>query len=223
VLEKAIVDNPPVVIRDGGVIRRGYDETLDELTSLSENAGAYLVQVEERERERTGISTLKVGYNRVHGYYIEISRSQSDQAPTDYIRRQTLKNAERFITPELKEFEDKALSAKSRALAREKGLYDELVEQIASDIGPLQDTAAALCELDVLGNFAERAQTLRFNPPNFSETPGLEIQQGATRSWNSSRMTLLSPMTCIWTTSAACSSLPAPTWAVSPPICDRRR
>jgi len=178
VLEKAIVDNPPVVIRDGGVIRRGYDETLDELTSLSENAGAYLVQVEERERERTGISTLKVGYNRVHGYYIEISRSQSDQAPTDYIRRQTLKNAERFITPELKEFEDKALSAKSRALAREKGLYDELVEQIASDIGPLQDTAAALCELDVLGNFAERAQTLRFNPPNFSETPGLEIQQG---------------------------------------------
>ena len=177
-LENAVVDNPPVVIRDGGVVRSGYDHTLDELTSLSENAGDYLIQVEKREQERTGIATLKVGYNRVHGYYIEISRSQSDNAPTDYIRRQTLKNAERFITPELKEFEDKALSARSRALAREKALYEDLLEHIAADLGPLQDTAAALCELDVLTNFAERAQTLRFNPPRFTDDPGIEIQQG---------------------------------------------
>ena len=177
-LERAIVDNPPVVVRDGGVLRAGYDETLDELTGLSENAGDYLMQVEERERQRTGITTLKVGYNRVHGYYIEISRAQSGHAPTDYIRRQTLKNAERFITPELKEFEDKALSAKSRALAREKALYDELVETLAGHLAPLQDTAQALCELDALSNFAERAQTLRFNPPEFMDTPGLEIAQG---------------------------------------------
>ncbi len=177
-LERPIVDNPPVVVRDGGVLRPGYDETLDELTGLSENAGDYLMQVEERERERTGITTLKVGYNRVHGYYIEISRAQSQHAPTDYIRRQTLKNAERFITPELKEFEDKALSAKSRALAREKALYDELVETMAGHLAPLQDTARALCELDALSNFAERAQTLRFNPPEFTESPGLEIAQG---------------------------------------------
>lgn len=177
-LERAIVDNPPVVVRDGGVLRAGYDEQLDELTGLSENAGDYLVQVEERERERTGISTLKVGYNRVHGYYIELSRSQSDNAPTEYIRRQTLKNAERFITPELKEFEDRALSARSRALAREKHLYDELVQHVAGDLSALQDTAHALCELDVLANFAERAQSLRFNAPAFSDDPGIAISQG---------------------------------------------
>ncbi len=177
-LEQAIVDNPPVVVRDGGVLRAGYDSELDELTGLSENAGDYLMQVEERERERTGISTLKVGYNRVHGYYIEISRAQSDKAPTEYIRRQTLKNAERFITPELKEFEDRALSAKSRALAREKHLYDELVRHVAEDLSPLQDTARALCELDVLANFAERAQSLRFNAPAFSDEPGVAISQG---------------------------------------------
>ncbi len=177
-LERAVVDNPPVVIRDGGVIQTGFDESLDELRALSENAGEYLVQVEQRERERTGISTLKVGYNRVHGYYIEISRAQSDHAPADYIRRQTLKNAERFITPELKEFEDKALSAKSRALAREKALYDELLETVAADLGPLQDMAQALCEVDVLSNFAERARTLRLNRPVFMESAGIEIEQG---------------------------------------------
>ena len=177
-LERAIVDNPPVVVRDGGVLRAGYDEELDELTSLSENAGDYLMQVEERERERTGINTLKVGYNRVHGYYIEISRAQSDNAPTEYIRRQTLKNAERFITPELKEFEDRALSAKSRALAREKYLYDELVKHLGEDLSGLQETARALCELDVLANFAERAQSLRFNAPAFSDEPGIAISQG---------------------------------------------
>ena len=177
-LERAIIDNPPVVIRDGGVIREGYDEELDDLRNISENAGQYLLDVETRERERTGITTLKVGYNRVHGYYIEISRAQSDQAPVDYIRRQTLKNAERFITPELKEFEDKALSAKSRALAREKGLYDELLETLAEQLAHLQDSAQALAELDVLANFAERATSLRFTAPEFRDEPGLNIDAG---------------------------------------------
>ncbi|KPP97929.1 DNA mismatch repair protein MutS [Marinobacter sp. HL-58] len=178
VLERAIIDNPPVVIRDGGVIREGFDEELDELRNISENAGQFLLDVETRERERTGISTLKVGYNRVHGYYIEISRAQSGHAPVDYIRRQTLKNAERFITPELKEFEDKALSAKSRSLAREKALYDEVLETVAAQLAPLQDAAQALAELDVLSNFAERATSLRFNAPEFSNTPGFDIEEG---------------------------------------------
>ncbi len=177
-LEGAIIDNPPVVIRDGGVIREGFDEELDELRNISENAGQYLLDVETREKERTGISTLKVGYNRVHGYYIEISRAQSGQAPVDYIRRQTLKNAERFITPELKEFEDKALSAKSRALAREKSLYDDVLETVAAQLAPLQDAAQALAELDVLSNFAERATSLRFTAPEFSEMPGFDIEEG---------------------------------------------
>lgn len=177
-LERAIIDNPPVVIRDGGVIQEGFDEELDELRNISENAGQFLLDVETRERERTGISTLKVGYNRVHGYYIEITRAQSGQAPADYIRRQTLKNAERFITPELKEFEDKALSAKSRSLAREKALYDEVLEAVAAELAPLQDAAQALAELDVLSNFAERATSLRFNAPEFSDTPGFDIEEG---------------------------------------------
>ncbi|MDX1459064.1 MAG: DNA mismatch repair protein MutS [Marinobacter sp.] len=177
-LERAIIDNPPVVIRDGGVIREGFDEELDELRNISENAGQFLLDVETRERERTGISTLKVGYNRVHGYYIEISRAQSDQAPVDYIRRQTLKNAERFITPELKEFEDKALSAKSRALAREKSLYDRVLETLAENLAHLQDTAQALAELDVLGNFAERATSLRFCAPEFRNEPGFDVEEG---------------------------------------------
>jgi len=177
-LERAIIDNPPVVIREGGVIREGFDAELDELRNISENAGQYLLDVETRERERTGISTLKVGYNRVHGYYIEISRAQSEQAPVDYIRRQTLKNAERFITPELKEFEDKALSAKSRALAREKALYDQVLETVAAQLAPLQDAAQALAELDVLSNFAERATSLRFTAPEFSEAPGFDIEEG---------------------------------------------
>ena len=177
-LERAIIDNPPVVIRDGGVIAEGFDEELDELRNISENAGQYLLDVETRERERTGISTLKVGYNRVHGYYIEISRAQSEQAPVDYIRRQTLKNAERFITPELKEFEDKALSAKSRALAREKGLYDDVLETVAEQLAPLQDAAQALAELDVLSNFAERATSLRFTAPEFTDQPGFDVEEG---------------------------------------------
>ncbi|MEH6516970.1 MAG: DNA mismatch repair protein MutS [Halioglobus sp.] len=177
-LLRAVIDNPPVIIRDGGVIAPGYDAELDELRAISTNAGDYLLEIEKREREATGISTLKVGYNRVHGYYIEISRAQSDRAPEAYIRRQTLKNAERFITPELKVFEDKALSSKSRALSREKALYEALLETLNEDLAALQDTAAAVSEIDVLANMAERADSLSLCQPEFSEEQVFEISQG---------------------------------------------
>ena len=177
-LQRAIIDNPPAVIRDGGVLKTGYDAELDELQSISENAGQYLMDLEAREKARTGLANLKVGYNRVHGYFIELPSKQAESAPADYIRRQTLKGAERFITPELKTFEDKALSAKSRALAREKQLYEALLEQLIDELAPLQETAAALAELDVLSNLAERALTLDFNCPRFTEQPCLQIEQG---------------------------------------------
>lgn len=177
-LQRAIIDNPPAVIRDGGVLKAGYDAELDELLTISENAGQFLMDLEARERERTGLANLKVGYNRVHGYFIELPSKQAELAPADYIRRQTLKGAERFITPELKAFEDKALSAKSRALAREKALYDELLEHLIEHLAPLQDSAAALAELDVLSNLAERALNLDFNCPVFVDEPALRITQG---------------------------------------------
>ena len=177
-LQRAVIENPPVVIRDGGVIADGYDEELDELRQISTHAGEYLLEIEQREREATGISTLKVGYNRVHGYYIEISRTQSDKAPETYIRRQTLKNAERFITPELKEFEDKALSSKSRALAREKALYDELLERLNEPLAALQSTAAAVSEIDVLANLAERAESLSLCQPQFCDEEVFEVVSG---------------------------------------------
>lgn len=177
-LEKAVIENPPAVIRDGGVIAEGYDSELDELRNISSNAGDYLVELETRERERTGINTLKVGYNRVHGYYIEISRAQSEAAPTEYIRRQTLKNAERFITPELKEFEDRALSSKSRALSREKALYEALLETLNEELFPLQTSAGAVSELDVLANLAERADALSLSRPELSDEPGVTIVEG---------------------------------------------
>ncbi|QDD89215.1 DNA mismatch repair protein MutS [Pseudomonas oryzihabitans] len=177
-LARAIIDNPPAVIRDGGVIKRGYDAELDELQTLSENAGQFLMDLEAREKARTGLQGLKVGYNRVHGYFIEIPSKQAESAPADYIRRQTLKGAERFITPELKAFEDKALSAQSRALAREKALYETLLDELIGHLAPLQDSAAALAELDVLANFAERALNLDLNKPRFVEEPCLKIGQG---------------------------------------------
>ena len=177
-LARAIIDNPPAVIRDGGVIKTGYDAELDELQALSENAGQFLMDLEAREKARTGLPNLKVGYNRIHGYFIELPRVQAEQAPADYIRRQTLKGAERFITPELKAFEDKALSAQSRALAREKALYEELLERLIGHLAPLQDSASALAELDVLANLAERALNLDLNRPRFVEHTCLHIEQG---------------------------------------------
>ena len=175
-LINAIKENPPVIIRDGG--GSGSTASSTSCAPLWRHSGEFLLAMEEREKADTGISTLKVGYNRVHGYYIEISRGQSDKAPVEYIRRQTLKNAERFITPELKEFEDKALSAKSRALSREKHLYDELLETLNQDLAALQICAAAVSELDVLSTLAERAHNLNFCMPKLQQQPGIHIQGG---------------------------------------------
>ncbi|MGJ3501391.1 DNA mismatch repair protein MutS [Piscirickettsia salmonis] len=177
-LSKAIIDNPPQLIRDGGVIAPGFDTELDELRSLSANANDYLLQLEQREKEATGLSTLKVGYNRIHGYYIEISKAQAATAPDHYTRRQTLKNAERFITEELKGFEDKVLSAKERALAREKALYENILQHLAEHTESLQALATALAEFDVFANFAERAETLNLTAPTLTTEPGITIQQG---------------------------------------------
>jgi len=177
-LQRAIIEQPPLLIRDGGVLAEGYDAELDELRGLSRNADGFLMELEARERERTGISHLKVSYNRVHGYYIEISRSQSEQVPEEYVRRQTLKGAERFITPELKRFEDQVLFARERSLSREKALYEALLEQLEQEIPVLQQTAEALAALDVISNFAERAERLDFNAPQLDEEPGLQIVDG---------------------------------------------
>jgi DNA mismatch repair protein MutS len=177
-LQRAVIENPPMLIRDGGVVAAGYDPELDELRDLSGNADQFLLDLETRERERTGIANLKVSYNRVHGYYIEISRSQSDQAPEEYIRRQTLKGAERFITPELKKFEDQVLSARERALAREKALYEQLLEKLQQALGPLQLCAEALAALDVVTNFADCAERLGLNAPQLVEEPGIRIDEG---------------------------------------------
>jgi DNA mismatch repair protein MutS len=177
-LQTAIKEEPATLIRDGGVIASGYDADLDELQQLSEHAGQFLIDLEAKERERTDIPTLKVGFNRVHGYYIEISKTQTDKVPVEYQRRQTLKGAERYITPELKTFEDKVLSAKERALQREKYLYEQVLETLIEHLLDLQQAALALAELDVLVNFAERADTLRFQRPSFSAKPGINIVKG---------------------------------------------
>ncbi|MGI9232193.1 MAG: DNA mismatch repair protein MutS [Woeseiaceae bacterium] len=177
-LDEAIVDAPPMLIRDGGVIAAGYDEELDDLRAIAENADQYLVDLESRERERTGIANLKLGYNRVHGYYIEISKLQADKAPVEYVRRQTLKSAERYITPELKEFEDKVLGARERALGREKFLYEQLLDLLHEVLGPLQMAAAGLAELDVLACLAERAVALDLSKPEITEQPCIDIEGG---------------------------------------------
>ena len=177
-LVRALRDEPPLLIRDGGVLAAGYDATLDELRNLSENSDQLLVDMEQQERERSGIATLKISYNRVHGYYIEVSRLQSDKVPDNYQRRQTLKAVERYITPELKAHEDKVLSARERALALEKSLYSELLDRLGEHLEPLRRCADALSELDVLANFSERSQTLNLTCPQLSERSGIEIRQG---------------------------------------------
>lgn len=177
-LARAIAAEPAAILRDGGVIARGFDTELDELRDISENCGQFLVDLEARERARTGIPNLRVEYNRVHGFYIEVTRGQTDKVPDDYRRRQTLKNAERYITPELKTFEDKALSAQERSLAREKMLYDTLLQSLLPYIADCQRIAAALAQLDVLCTLAERAGTLRWTAPTLSDEPALSIVQG---------------------------------------------
>ena len=177
-IAQALLDEPAALARDGGVIRDGFDTELDELRAIDRDCDSFLAQMEVAERERTGIANLRVGYNNVHGFFIEVTHGQSDKVPVDYRRRQTLKNAERYITPELKAFEDKALSARDRALARERLLYEQLVGQLAASVGAWQRAGSALAEIDVLANFAERAATLRWTRPRFSRTPGIEIRAG---------------------------------------------
>jgi DNA mismatch repair protein MutS len=177
-LAGAVVAHPPVLAREGGVIAEGHDAELDELRRLSTNADQFLVELEARERAETGIANLKVGYNRVHGYYIELSKGQVDKAPARYTRRQTLTGAERYITGELKTFEDQVLSARERALARERGLYEALLERLAARIEPLKRCALALSELDVLAGFAERARALDWTRPRLQADSGLHIERG---------------------------------------------
>ncbi|WP_095504171.1 DNA mismatch repair protein MutS [Paraferrimonas sedimenticola] len=177
-LQQAIVDNPPMLIRDGGVIAPGYNNELDEWRDLATGATEYLSELEAREREETGISTLKVGYNKVHGYFIEVSRAQSHLVPMHYQRRQTLKNMERYIVPELKAHEDKVLTSQGKALALEKALWEELFDTLMPVIGQLQACAFALSELDVLANLAERADSLDYHRPNLTLVPGIDIQEG---------------------------------------------
>ena len=177
-LERAVIETPPVLIRDGGVIAPGYNSELDEWRALSQGATDILEKLEERERERTGISTLKIGYNKVHGFFIEVSRANSHLVPADYIRRQTLKNNERYIIPELKEHEDKVLGSQSKALALEKQLYEQLFEFIAPHIEQLQTMAAVLADLDVLNNLAERAQALNYAKPTLCDNDNISIKQG---------------------------------------------
>ncbi|CAG9411731.1 DNA mismatch repair protein MutS [Providencia alcalifaciens] len=177
-LEKAIVDAPPVLVRDGGVIATGYNSELDEWRALADGATDYLDRLEIREREKLGIDTLKVGYNAVHGYYIQVSRGQSHLTPIHYVRRQTLKNAERYIIPELKEYEDKVLTSKGKALAIEKALYDELFDRLLPHLAALQTSAEALAELDVLSTLAERADTLGYACPQLTDKPGIQITEG---------------------------------------------
>ncbi|WP_336165442.1 DNA mismatch repair protein MutS [Acinetobacter ursingii] len=177
-LLSAIVENPPVLLRDGNVIAEGYDGELDELRKIRDHAGQFLIDLEIKERELSGIPTLKIGYNRVSGYYIELTRAQAEQAPEHYIRRQTLKNAERYITPELKGFEDKVLSSESRALAREKLLFENLLETLRQNIANLQMMSAAIAQIDVLANFAHQARLQHWNRPEFSPEIGIKIHAG---------------------------------------------
>ena len=177
-LSQALVDEPPVVLHGGGVIRPGFDEELDRLRQMSENANLFLVDLEQKEKDATRISSLKVAYNRVHGYYIEISRSQINQVPEHYIRRQTLKNAERYTTPELKQFEDEVLSARERALRYEKHLYDKLIDRLSRELDTIQDCAQGLAQLDALVSLAERAVTLNYVQPEFTGENCIKITRG---------------------------------------------
>ena len=177
-LISAIVEHPPVLLRDGNVIAEGFDSELDELRKIRDHAGQFLIDLERQERENTGIVTLKIGYNRVSGYFIELTRAQADQAPDHYIRRQTLKNAERYITPELKSFEDKVLSSESRALAREKMLFEMLLDELRQDIGNLQMMSSAIAQIDLLANFAHQARLRNWARPEFSPEIGVKIIAG---------------------------------------------
>ncbi|MGW8270809.1 MAG: DNA mismatch repair protein MutS, partial [Burkholderiales bacterium] len=177
-LARALQASPAALLRDGGVIADGYDAGLDELRALQSNAGAFLIELESRERARSGIANLKVAYNQVHGYYIEVGRAQAERVPEDYRRRQTLKNAERYITPELKAFEDKALSANERALALERRLYEALLDALLPEVPTLQRIARALAQTDLLAAFAAGALAGNYCRPEFRDDLCIEIEAG---------------------------------------------
>jgi len=177
-LQSTLAETPAVLLRDGGVIATGVDPDLDELRAIAQNCDAFLLDLEARERARTGIGNLRVQYNKVHGFYIEVTQGQVDKVPLDYQRRQTLKNAERFITPELKAFEDKALSAQERSLAREKWLYEQLLDTLQPHLAALSALARALASLDALAALAERAATLAWTRPEFVNPPCIDIVKG---------------------------------------------
>jgi DNA mismatch repair protein MutS len=177
-LQRAIDEAPPHYLREGGVIAAGYDAELDELRALGSNTEQFLIDLEQRERERSGLSSLKLGFNRVQGFFIEVNRSQAEKVPPEYLRRQTVKSAERFITPELKSFEDKVLGARERAQARERFLYEAVLEQLSANLAALQASATAIAEIDVLSCFAERATTLQCAQPELVDEPMLRIDGG---------------------------------------------
>jgi len=177
-LRAAIAAEPAALVRDGGVIADGFDAELDALRGIQTHCDDFLLDLEQREKARTGIANLRVQFNRVHGFYIEVSSGQAGKVPEDYRRRQTLKNAERFITPELKAFEDKALSAQERALAREKWLFEQVLDQLQPHVAELTRTAQALAALDALCTLTERSLTLDWHAPQFVETPCIDIQEG---------------------------------------------
>jgi DNA mismatch repair protein MutS len=177
-LSAAVKEEPATLIRDGGVIADGFDEELDALRRASTDANSFLDRLQDSERRRTGLSHLKVGYNKVHGFYIEISKSQAKSAPADYVRRQTLKGAERFVTSELKAFEDKVLSARERALAREAQLYESLLDSLGASLDALQKTAVSVAEIDVLANLAERAVDLSLSCPRLADSPQIRYRAG---------------------------------------------
>jgi DNA mismatch repair protein MutS len=175
---RSLVSEPPALLRDGGVIATGYDAELDDLRHISENSNQALLDLEQRERERTGFANLRFGYNRVHGYYIEVGRNLAERVPEHWVRRQTVKNAERYITDELKTFEDRVLGARDKSLARERELYDALLDRLSEELAGLQETAAALAAMDVLANLAERAIALRLSKPALCEQSHIEIRGG---------------------------------------------
>ncbi len=177
-LASTLREEPAAMVRDGGVIADGFDPELDELRALQDDSGAFLLAMETRERERTGIANLRVEFNKVHGFFIEVTQGQLDKVPVDYRRRQTLKNAERFITPELKAFEDKALAAGERALARERALYEELLDALGAEIRQLQAIADAAADLDALCALAAGAERLNLSAPEFTDEDRIEIAGG---------------------------------------------
>ncbi|HVF36286.1 MAG TPA: DNA mismatch repair protein MutS [Candidatus Saccharimonadia bacterium] len=196
-LAAALVEQPPVLLRDGGVIRAGHDEALDTLRALSSDADAFLAQLEARERASSGIASLKLGYNRVHGYYIEVSRGMSERVPAHYTRRQTVKGAERYITDELKQFEDQVLSARERSLMRERALYDALLDKLAQRMQPLRAAADGLALLDTLANLAERADVLDWRRPELDAAAGIEIRRGRHPVVESVRSEPFEPNDCV--------------------------